>query len=123
MDRRFRRIPIRLPLDLRAIVWMKAARRADGPRWPSLADRALSPQLATNVAFCLGPDDTSNRLDCVHTMLLACIGFQYVLQSFLPPQPQQSFLDKYVIWSLLFVLGVGVQSIIGPTPPAVLTRP
>jgi hypothetical protein len=56
-------------------------------------------------------------------MLLACIGFQYVLQSFLPPQPHSSFLDKYVIVSLLFIIGVGVQSIIGPGPPAAVKRP
>jgi hypothetical protein len=56
-------------------------------------------------------------------MLLACIGFQYVLQSFLPPQPQSSFLDKYVILAMLFIIGVGVQSIIGRGPPTVPTRP
>jgi hypothetical protein len=98
---------------------MEATHCADGP----LADRELSPQVATNVAFCLSPGDTADRLACVHTMLLACIGFQYVLQSFLPPQPQQSFLDKYVILAMLFIIGVGVQSIIGRGPPTVPTRP
>lgn len=56
------------------------------------------PQIVSmsTVAFMLDPDETSNRLNCALTMMLACIGFQYVLvriQIIPPHTPISSFLN------------------------------
>ena len=49
----------------------------------------------STAAFGLEPKETADRMNCALTMMLACIGFQYVLSTFLPKQPHSTFLDKY----------------------------
>ena len=66
----------------------------------------------STVAFMLEPDQTDSRIDCALTMMLACIGFQYVLSGFLPKQPHSTMADKYVIASMLAIIGVAVQTAI-----------
>ena len=54
----------------------------------------------------------ADRLGFVATMLLTTVAFMFIVKEYLPTLPYLTLLDKYVYFSLVFVLAVGVESCI-----------
>jgi hypothetical protein len=62
-------------------------------------------------SFGLEPDETSDRVGAPTGMMLAVIGFQYVIQETVPKQPQVTRLDTYIFWCMAIIIMIVAQSL------------
>ena len=62
-------------------------------------------------SFGLEPDETNDRVAAPTGMMLAVIGFQYVIQETVPKQPQVTRLDRYIVWCMAIIIMIVAQSL------------